>query len=486
MIVAVVATAAWLIHLSAPIDQLDDDQIKPWGYVADIVYHGRWLAQVDYEGAQMSKPPLYQWLCALLAHLGLGVSPMAMYIPTGLAMIGTSLLICRAGSDWFGRRVGLGAGLAFATVPLTVKHMCMARTDALFCFTITLGALGAWHAWESNPAARSVRSSIASWFTFGLGATLACLTKGPLGILLAALGLGAAIWERRRGGLSAWGLLAAGIALAVTGLWFLAAAASAGQPLIDRMIGRELIGHAVGREAESSVPFSRAYQPFFYLATRMAPWGLLALIAVIGVLRRPAAEERTRRAERFCVSWLMLGMIMFAASTHQRADLLLPLTPAAALLAARLVERWLETLAARRPAWTRVRAGVWPAVVVIGLVQAFIWHHYGRLKDAQVKDTLALLQSRREVDAAMDAEPGRLAFLESGAEAQWAFGVMVPAATAAQVTSFAADPQPTYLVERVPLMGPWQVSLGTVVSDVPASGGTTWRVTRVRMDVGRP
>jgi len=135
--IVLAAVAAWVIHFTAPADQLDDDQLKPWGYVADIVLHGRWMVQTDYEGAFMSKPPLYQWLCAALAHAGLGVGPWAMYLPTGLAMIGSALLVWRMGSRWFGDRVGLAAGLAFVLSPLTIKHLCLARTDALFCFTVT-------------------------------------------------------------------------------------------------------------------------------------------------------------------------------------------------------------------------------------------------------------------------------------------------------------------------------------------------------------
>jgi 4-amino-4-deoxy-L-arabinose transferase-like glycosyltransferase len=470
-LVGLIAVAAWVIHLTAPSDQLDDDQLKPWGYVADIVLHGKWLAQVDYEGAQMSKPPLYQWLCAALAESGLGVSPLAMYLPTGLAMIGTSLLVCWMGAGWFGRRVGLAAGIAFAVSPLTVKHMCTARTDALFCFTITLGALGAWHVWESISTSR--RAAACAWLLFCLGATLACLTKGPLGILLCALGLGAAVWERRRGGLTAWGILAAAIAAGVTLVWFLAAAAQAGQPLVDRMIGRELIGHALGKEAESSIPFSRAYQPFFYLVTRMPVWGVLALIGSIAWFRRPAADDFTRRAERFCICWLMLGMIMFAASTHQRADLLLPLMPAAAILGCRVADRWLSVWAARSRTGTLAVRIAWPVVAIIGLAYAAFWNHVGRLKDAQVIETRAIAAAAEKLKAIIAKDPGDIVFATGAWEAKFAFGMMVPGLETEQLA--ALPPTPHYVVYKVVDSAKYS-SVGSVVAE-PFKGGA-WLIVR--------
>src|SRR4029077_16465481 len=89
-------------------------------------------------------------------------------------------------------------------------------------------------------------SSVTGVQTFALP-----ISKGPLGVLLAGLGLGAAIWERRAGtpkpirGAQLGGIV---VFLASPGGGFILAYRQVGWHLIDNMIDQELVGHVVEHE----------------------------------------------------------------------------------------------------------------------------------------------------------------------------------------------------------------------------------------------
>src|SRR5258708_32332104 len=67
--------------------------------------------------------------------------------------------------------------------------MATARFDGLFALAVMLAARAAFHAWMRG----------GGWAWFWLAAAVSTLTKGPLGLLLAAFGLLAVAWERRSG-----------------------------------------------------------------------------------------------------------------------------------------------------------------------------------------------------------------------------------------------------------------------------------------------
>ncbi len=426
---------AWIAHFTAAPDLLDDDQLKPWGYTLDIILNHRWAVQTDFEGAIMSKPPLYQWLCALVA-MALGeVNAASMYIPSGLAVIGCGLLVRHFAARWFGAWQGLFGGLAFVLSMLTIKHLCCARSDALFALTIAAAAFAAWHAWNQPASARS-------WMWFWLAAAAASMTKGPLGVVLASGGLLAAGWERRRGGLG-WSLLPGALLwLAILGGWFLLAVKVGGQPVIDKMIGQELVGHAMHHEITKAGPFSKWYQPPIYFVLRYIPWCIPAIIGIVRAFLQPDADETRRRAERFLLCWFVAGLLIFCAAPHQRGDLLLPLIPAAAIFAGREVVFWMSA-APEKLRWSAT------AVVVTAMVSGgWWWNHIGRLSDSQVQETLAVLNLHEQFVASPQTRMSPPAFLNTTWDAQFAFGVKQPGLTLAQAVDAAKRSPGTPIVCR--------------------------------------
>lgn len=351
----------FLIRISGPSDLEGYAQHRNVGYVMDAVWDGNWLAQYDIQGRILSKPPLHTWLAGGFAAL-LGVDRLALVLPSFLAVLALTLLVFEVGRRRFGLLAGGLAGVAVALAPMLAKHIALLRSDPLFALLIAAGAFAALRAWESGRG----------WLLFWLFAGLATLTKGPLGLVLAGAGLLAWLWEHRsdpratptlRGPHGVGVLLFLAIPLA----WFLPAWWQYGQELIDKMFYDELIGHAAGVGRERSFGENLPRPTLFFLQ-RFLPFSLFAFYGIWRVFRRPAGEVAERRFERFLVCWILAGLLIFSLAAHHRADLLLPLWPAAALLAGREMARLAERVGRRRFAGA--------LAVVCGLLLASVYINY--------------------------------------------------------------------------------------------------------------
>jgi len=300
-------------------------------------------------------------------------------------------LLLAAGRKPFGTTAALFGALMFMLTPAGLKLFGLARTDSVFALTVTAAALLAWRAWNRG----------GGWTWFWLVAALATLTKGPLGVGLAALGLLAALWEREGDtpqpvrGNHLPGLL---LFFLIVGGWFGLAWLAEGQALVDKLIGRELVGHVV-KNRKGGLPTTLLWQqPLFYLG-RAAPWSLLAGYGVWRLWKHPAAADVERRCERFLACWFAVGLLGFSLAPHQRADLLWPLMPAAALLAGR---EW-DRLTRRWPP-ERVRRGtLWGATLLV--LGYGVYYHVIRLHQPVIQRTLALKAFAAEVETVFGPEP---------------------------------------------------------------------------------
>ncbi len=364
------------LRLLGPADLTDNDQERPASYVLDAVQNGHWLIQRDAYDDIASKPPLFTWLAGLATVCAGRISRLTLYLPSAVGVVGMAWLVWAAGRAHFGSLAGWWAGLSLVLSQYGFKHVVLARNDALFAGTVSLAALAAWRAWSGGRG----------WTVFWLAAAAATLAKGPLGLLLAAGGLLAAAWERGpdRGPIF-WKRLWPGAALwlALVGGWFLLAWREAGQDLIHKQLERELAGHLTGAEAGGKAPFSEPWLPLLYFLSRYAPWSLAACAGFWRVWRRPAGAVAERRFERFLLCWFAVGLGVFSIAPHKRPDLLLPLIPAAALLAGRELAGWLR----RGPAARVERVAALGSVMVLaGLALA---QPRGRATAAEVGNTRA-------------------------------------------------------------------------------------------------
>lgn len=331
--IAGLAAVMFGIRLAAPPNLLEQDQERPATYVLDAIINGNWLIQRDPWGGVTAKPPVWTWLSALVTLVQGHVSLFSLYLPGAIAALCTAWLVLAVGSRLFGVHAGFIAAIASVLHIAGFKAIGLARTDAVFAFTVALTALLAFRSWTTG----------GRWTWFWLAATLSTLTKGPLGLVFAACGLLACVWERASGvpaPLRGSHKLGVALFIALTVGWFVLSVWALGQPVVDRIIMRELIGNTVGHKTYIPQP----WLPSWHFIIRVAPWSLLTVYGLWRIWKRPDSDPTTRRSERFLFCLFVAGMLILSIAPHQRADLMLPLVPAAALIAGReamrLTEGW--------------------------------------------------------------------------------------------------------------------------------------------------
>jgi 4-amino-4-deoxy-L-arabinose transferase-like glycosyltransferase len=330
---------------------------------------------------RLNKPPLIYWTQTASAALFTAGDPTRdaiwMYrLPSALFATIAVLATWRLGARAFDPRTGFAGAALLAVCPMVVWDAHQARADQLLlaCTTVSM-----WAMWESLHRAHTTARRAASnldWVLprsiwpalFWIGIGLGVLAKGPITPLVAALTLLAFClkvrdWRHVRALAPALGLP---IALALVLPWALA--------VIDRVgfeTYREIVfGETVGRSGSAmeghwgppgyhlvllvplfwpgvlltSISIARAAKRAHAVALQRPttddgdetvrvrpPVRVRALAFLRGILSRATG----RRAELFCLCWILPSWIVFELIATKLPHYTLPLYPPIALLTAR-------------------------------------------------------------------------------------------------------------------------------------------------------
>lgn len=370
--------AVFALRLAGPPDIRDKDQARPIDYVVDAAADGHWLVQRDAGGDIASKPPVYTWL-ASASSLAFGGNRFAIYLPCALAMASIALLAAVLSWRRLGWAAGLAAGMAVALALDTQKAVTLARTDAVFAACTGVAAWLALRSWESGRG----------WIVFWLACAVVTLAKSPVGVVFAAGGLLAACWpgERPRlaqGG-SAWQhALGVPLWLSIGAGWLLLAVETLGLPVIDKLIGKELVGHATAND--NATPWLQTFwrPPLWHFGV-FAPWSLLTAMALWRLVRHPPASPRRRRFLRFMACWLGFGLLVLCLAPHKRMVLALPMLLPGAVLAGAEAGRWLGRLGRGR------QLGLWSVVTVAVLVALAVYHQSRDPRKDRIDESRAVI-----------------------------------------------------------------------------------------------
>jgi 4-amino-4-deoxy-L-arabinose transferase-like glycosyltransferase len=432
-LLALVAISLFATRLFLP-SVLDDRGFYLHGdWVLDAVQNGHWIVQRNHAGDVVSKPPLYIWLAGLAAMSAGRISLLTMLLPGAVATMAIAAMIWRFGDEAFGKRAGLLGAFAYLVSYVGASQIALARPDGVFAFTVVAAALAAFRAWTSGRG----------WTWFWLAAAVAILAKGPLGLLLAAAGLLAAGWERWNGhaapvaGSHRLGIV---LFLLITGGWFGWAYLELGRAFIDRIIFRELLRHAIA-DGEVSGPGHPFYMQPVHFLWSLAPWSVFACVGLGRVWARPAGNPGERRVERFLFCWFVVGLLVFAVAPHQHPRHLLPIMPAAVLLAGRELARWVSTMS------PRALLGTCASVAVVGLgVIALLYH---LVLDGS--DRVARAQGMHELADSIRARVGArfpLTHVDTPFVLQFFLGSTAPLASVEQAARLLSGPDATFLAVR--------------------------------------
>ena len=460
---SLVALAALLfgLRLGGPPNLTDNDQERPAAYVLDALVNGHWAVQRDWTGDIASKPPLYTWLAAGLSAAVGRASLATLYLPCALALLGAAMLVALLAHRQLGPRAAWLAGIFLLANPLAAKLVALARTDAVFTFTVTLTAWLAFRAWEKGHG----------WTAAWLAAAAATLTKGPVGVVLGFSGLAAWVLERRHGTRSPstiahWGGLA--LWLAVCGGWFFLAWSATGDALIDKQLRSELVDHALG--ARRSLPGAGLLLTPAYFLTRFQPCSLLAFWGLGEALRRPEGDPGARRLQRFAAFWLLSGLVLFGLAAHQRGDLIAPLMPAGAILAAIPAARWTGAWTTRRFV---VVTGASAVLLALGMQAQHAWRRLPVFEQSQGVAAMA----RGFLDRGGDAR--QIAHVDTPYALQFHLGTMQSVVTYAEAAALLGRGERRYvaLTNRAALLqafGPESSRLHLVAEWPAGEAATHW------------
>jgi 4-amino-4-deoxy-L-arabinose transferase-like glycosyltransferase len=285
---------------------------------------GEWVTPTLQGQPWLEKPPLFYWLAGGAFSM-LGETEAAARLPSVVAtllLVGVTALF---GARLYGSAAGLHAGLVAGTSVLTFAYGHAASMDMLLAATVTVAiGLGGLHVLgQAGPRAVVVAAAAAG---------LATLAKGPLGLLLPALVLGAHLVATRdlrplRGLLSIPGVVAF---LVVAAPWYVAILADQGRRFVEVFI----LDHNV--ERFTSTIHHHAGPAWFYLPVLLAglfPWSGLAVPALVRV------DPRGSRPDLFVLLWLVLPLVFFSLAGSKLPGYVLPCVPPLAILVGRTADR---------------------------------------------------------------------------------------------------------------------------------------------------
>lgn len=329
----------------------DPDEGRSGVIAKGIVTSGNWVTLARNGEPYYDKPVLYFWLVALGLKL-LGLSELAVRLPSALAASLTVGVVYLWGSVSGGWKRGLWGGMVLAT---SVEFVALGRfgnTDMVFTFFFTVSLLYfLW--WKDKGGGKG-------WiWPFYLFLALASLTKGPVGVLLPLLIVGITLGISKR-----WVLLremqllrGIGVVVLVSGPWYLLAA------LRDpEYIKTFLWSHNVLRFFTSQQGIDHP-EPIYYLFLVLGG-GFLPWVFFLPPLLHNLWEGRGKEGQEerlFLAVWATTVLVFFSLARNKLGTYILPVFPPLALLAGNLLRQFVEGQETRpwRRRWVLTSSLVW-------------------------------------------------------------------------------------------------------------------------------
>jgi 4-amino-4-deoxy-L-arabinose transferase-like glycosyltransferase len=278
------------------------------------------------------KPPLLYWLNALSFSL-FGQNEFAARLPCALTGLLTILCTYWLGRELFGRRTGVLAALVLGTSAGFIPQARINLTDMPLTFCLTL-CLGAFILAARDHGERTGRY----YYLFYLGAGLAVLAKGLIGIVFPGAIIFLYLLCRKQWGLLREMRLVTGtlLFLLVAAPWFVLVS------LKNPEFARFFFIHEHFERFLTTV--HRRYEPFWYfvpvLLLTMLPWAALLPASLANAWRERSTPKGDALA--WLAIWALFIFLFFSKSSSKLIPYILPTIPPLALLVAVVMEEALE------------------------------------------------------------------------------------------------------------------------------------------------
>lgn len=293
----------------------------------EMAVSGDWVTPRLNGIKYFEKPPLQYWATAA-AYEAFGQHEWTARLWPALTGFLGVLLSFYTGQRLFGREAGILAAAELGSSFFWVGMGHFNSLDMGLSFFLQLALFGFLIAQHAPPGQQSQRNwMLLAW----AAAALAVLSKGLIALVLpgASLVLYSVLtrdwqpWRRLHpvGGVAVF--------LAIAAPWFIAVALRNPEFLRFFFIHEHF--------ERFLTPVHRRVEPWWYfvpvLLVAALPWSFLAIHA--GVAQWRAADAPQRRALRMLVIWSLFTLFFFSLSSSKLPSYILPILPAAALLAGR-------------------------------------------------------------------------------------------------------------------------------------------------------
>ncbi len=335
LLLIVLATLAHYVLVTSSSTLWDRDEPRFARATVEMVRTGNYLYPTFNSNLRPDKPILIYWLMSIPVRL-FGPGEMTCRAVAPLAAAGAALLTAWIGLRLAGPLVGLLAAAMMVSTPLLLVSGTAATTDALLLLCIT-GAIAAFlKSWLDG-----LRWQHMACLSGCLAAAL--LTKGPVGLVVPLLAIGAIMVATRRQAAFnmraylPWLLLAVLVGTAAFLAWGLPANAATGGELARRGLGHHVVDRAVTpleSHGGRSVLFAFYYLPL--IALTFFPWTLY-LLPALG--RSTSVPLSVPPARRMLLAWALPIVVLMSAVATKLPHYVLPAWPALALLTATGIAR---------------------------------------------------------------------------------------------------------------------------------------------------
>ncbi len=314
---------------------MDNTEARYAEIARKMVETGDWVTpQFRYGVPFWSKPPLSTWLTAA-AYLVLGVGEFAARLASLVPSLAAAWIAWDLAARRGGRDLALRSTLVLVTTPLFFLSSGAVMTDPALVLGTTLSMAGFWHAMTRTGAAAR------AWgYLFFVGLAIGLLAKGPVGVVLTMLPIGAwALWKGRVA--DAWRRLpwitGTLLCVAITLPWYLLAESRTPGFLEYFIVGEHWKRYTVsGWDGDR---FGTAHSRprgtiWLFAAVSTLPWSAAWLALWLKARRatpaQAAAPDDGWRAYLWC--WWLAPLVFFTPAGNILPTYVLPGAPAFALL----------------------------------------------------------------------------------------------------------------------------------------------------------
>lgn len=311
------------LRLSAPMDLKSNDQAKSAQYSLSTWETGEWLVPLEAGKHLPTKPPLAAWAGVFGFAVAGEPSEIALRVVAAIEALFLLMMTVLIARRLLPEPGPLVAGLVLAANYIFVKTGTSFRPDALLAGLV---ALAVW-LWIVAFDERRPGLGVLAFGVLGL----ATLTKGPVALIfgLAAI-LPWALIVRRSELRSLGAPLGVPLFLVVVAAWAVPAFLEGGRDLFDVMVTGEISHHAgPGRQP--------IYTYLYAFPTRFLPWIAILPFGIAFAVRQWGEEDRWPLG--LPLLWFAVVFVVMSLFGSKRADYLLPVLPAAAILTAAVFRR---------------------------------------------------------------------------------------------------------------------------------------------------